>query len=132
MPRKTLKDRNQRNISDTKTNRVRMVIDNLLGTEDADDIMLELLEVLTETTNVPSTGKCYTFVYKPKTIGITYDEHPLVGVTEVYAWGFKGVNFHWGEMRQYTWEEVVGELHLIRQQELKDVQALPFKKVKSR
>ena len=32
--------------TDDKENRVRSVVDNLLGTEDADDIMIELMDSL--------------------------------------------------------------------------------------
>lgn len=125
MPRKPLKSKSKKS-----NNRVRLITQNIKGTEHPDDVMLELLEVLTETTKVPSVGKCYTFVYKPKTRGITYDEHPLVGVSDVYNWGFRGVNLHWGQIRQYSWEEVIGELHLIYQSEIKDAQLLPIKKIK--
>ena len=48
MPRKTLSERKQKKITDTDTNRnrVRPVLDGLVGNEDPDDIMLELLEVI--------------------------------------------------------------------------------------
>lgn len=125
MPRKPLKDR----IKDKS--RIKPITEKLKGTENPDDIMLELLEVLTETVKVPTIGKYYTFVYQPKTKGLLYDEHPLVGVSQVYTWGFRGVNIHWGDIRQYSWEEVIGELHLIYNYELNDIKMLPFKKIKS-
>ena len=127
MPRKTLKERQEKNITDTDTNknRVRAVVDGLVGTESADDIMLELLEVLQESGKMPSVGKFYLFVYNAKTTSLTYDQNPLVAVTDVYSWGFKGINFHWGEMRQYTWSEVAGSLYEIYPSELRDLQELP-------
>jgi hypothetical protein len=129
MPRKTLRERN--NPADTSKNysRVRAVIDNLIGTEDADDLMFSILEKLDETSIVPDVGKYYVFVYSPKTFGVTYDAHPFVAVTNVYRWGFKGINFHWGKTRQYSWEEVVGSLHKVYPQEIKDLKALPFQKI---
>jgi hypothetical protein len=127
MPRKTLKERN--NPTDDKNNRLRKNYDDLIGIEDPDDIMLSLLEVLKETTS-PSVGKFYTFVYRPKTSNIRYDEYPLVAITELFQWGFKGINFHWGGHRQYTWNEIIGPLHIIYPEELKDAQALPFKKIR--
>ena len=39
--------------------------------------------------------------------------HPLVAVTDVFSWGFRGLNYHWGEMRQYTFPEVVGGLYQV-------------------
>ena len=127
MPRKSLKERQQKKITDTDSdrNRVRAVVDGLVGTESADDIMLELLEVLQESGKMPSVGKFYLFVYNAKTTSLTYDQNPLVAVTDVYSWGFKGINFHWGEMRQYTWNEVAGSLYEIYPSELRDLQELP-------
>ena len=105
------------------------VMKNLIGTESADDLTQEILGVLTEGSNVPESGNYYVFVYKPKTPGIAYDEHPLVAVTEVLQWGFKGLNYHWGEMRQYTFPEVVGGLYQVDEMELRDLRTLPFVKI---
>ena len=76
-------------------NRIKPLLKNLYGTEDADDLMLEILDVLKETTGSPEVGKFYTFVYRPKTPRVRYDAHPLVAVTNVYSWGFSGINYHW-------------------------------------
>lgn len=128
MPRKTLKERQDKNVTDTdnNVNRIRSVLDNLTGKETGDDLMLELLEVLQESGSSPRVGKFYVFVYNAKTPNIRYDQNPLVAVTDVYPWGFKGLNMHWGETRQYTWSEVAGSLYEIFPSELKDLQALPF------
>ena len=88
--------------------RIDPIMKNLVGNEDPDDLAQDILEVLTEGSNVPEEGSYYVFVYQAKTPGIRYDLHPLVAVTNVYQWGFKGLNFHWGQMRQYTYQEVVG------------------------
>ena len=82
--------------------RIDPIMKNLIGTESPDDLATEVLGVLTEGSNVPEAGNFYVFVYRAKTPGIAYDSHPLVAVTEVFQWGFKGLNYHWGEMRQYT------------------------------
>ena len=60
---------------------------------------------------------------------IAYDSHPLVAVTDVFQWGFKGLNYHWGEMRQYTFPEVVGGLYQVDEMELRDLRTLPFVKI---
>jgi len=112
--------------TDSNVNRIRAVVDNLVGTEDADDIMLELLEVLQESGKIPTAGKFYIFVYNAKTSSLRYDQNPFVAVTEVFQWGFRGINFHWGEMRQYTWDEVAGPLYEVYSTEIKDLQTLPF------
>lgn len=129
MPRKTLRERNNPTDTNKSHSRIREVIDNLIGTENPDDLMLSILEKLDKTSIIPDIGKSYVFVYSPKTSGITYDAHPFVAVTNIYRWGFKGINFHWGETRQYSWEEIVGSLHLVYPEEIKDLRALPFAKI---
>jgi hypothetical protein len=130
MPRKTLKQRREGNPTDDNENRVRSVIDNVIGNEDPDDLMLEIMSVLQESGRVPQAGKYYTFVYNPKTPNISYDQNPLVAVTEVYKWGFKAINFHWGELRQYTWSEVAGQLYEVYADELADLREIPFANIR--
>ena len=113
--------------TDDNANRVRSVVDNLIGTEDADDIMIELMDSLTSTsTSSPSVGKYYVFVYNAKTPNIQYDSNPLVAVTDVFDWGFRGVNLHIGQYRNYTTNELVGQLYEVNLDELSDVRELPF------
>ena len=128
MPRKTLKERQEKRVTDTDSNvnRIRPVLDGITGKESGDDLMLELLEVLQESGKIPNAGKFYIFVYNAKTPNIQYDQNPLVAVTDVYQWGFRGLNLHWGETRQYTWSEVAGSLYEVYPSEIEDLQALPF------
>ena len=114
--------------TDDNSNRVRSVIDGVIGTEDPDDLMLELLSVLQEGGKVPESGKYYVFVYNPKTPNIRYDQNPFVAVTDVFEWGFRGVNFHWGEIRQYTYNEIVGQIYEVYSDEISDVREIPFGK----
>ena len=48
---------------------------------------------------------------------------PVVGKFE---WGFRGINYHWGEFRNYTNEEVVGPLHLVHPNEVSDLRNIPY------
>jgi hypothetical protein len=130
MPRKTLQQRQNKNTEDTKGNRIAPFLDTLRGTENPDDIMVTLLEILTETSLVPEVGGYYTFIYSPKTPNTRYDEYPLVEITTIFRWGFKGINYHHPGPRQYTWEEIVGSLHKIYPDEFKSVSALAFKKIR--
>jgi hypothetical protein len=98
------------------------------GDEDADLIMMNILQIFNETDLVPDVGKFYTFIYQVKTPRLEYDEHPLVAVTEVFRWGFKGYNYHWRRMRQYTWAEIVGSLHVVRENEVRYLSSLPYGK----
>ena len=128
MPRKTLKQRETKRPTDTDAdrNRIRAVSDNLIGNEDPDDVIVELLEVLTEGPKSVQAGKMYIFVYNAKTNQLRYDQNPFVAVTDVFQWGFRGINLHWGESRQYTWGEVAGGMYEVYSSEVKDLQMLPF------
>ena len=128
MPRKTLKQRKEKYPTENEINRIRSVMDNIIGMEDPDDVMMELMSTIPESGKAPSAGKYYAFVYNPKTPNILYDQNPLVAVTEVFEWGFRGLNYHWGEMRQYTWNEIPGQLYEIYPEELADAKELPFMK----
>ncbi len=133
MPRKTLKQRRQgRNPTDDNDNRVRGVIDSFIGVETPDDIMESLISVLTEGGKIPEPGKYYTFFYDAKTPGIQYDQYPLVALTDIFSWGFRGVNFHWGDNRQYDYNQVIGGLYEIYPEEMSDVRELAFAKVRSK
>ena len=113
--------------TDDNANRVRSVVDSLIGTEEADDIMIELMDSLTNTsTSSPSVGKYYVFVYNAKTPNIQFDSNPLVAVTDVFEWGFRGINLHIGQYRNYTYNELVGQLYEVSPDELSDVRELPF------
>jgi hypothetical protein len=124
MPRKTLQQRKQ--------NRIAPLVKNLIGTESSDDLMIELMDTLTETKEPPRVGRFYIFVYNAKTSGIRYDQNPLVAVTDVFKWGFKGINYHWGEMRQYTWDEVAGGMYEVYDTEIEDLRRLPFSNIRTK
>jgi hypothetical protein len=68
----------------------------------------------------------YIFVYNAKTNQLRYDQNPFVAVTDVFQWGFRGINLHWGESRQYTWGEVAGGMYEVYSSEVKDLQMLSF------
>ena len=99
------------------------------GTNDQEDMMLEIMDLLKDTvTPVPDAGTICTFVYNAKSADITYDQHPLVAVTELFQWGFRGLNFHWRDYRQYTWEELAGQVYIVQRNELDDLLAIPYAK----
>ena len=95
---------------------------------DPEDIMLLIMEIFTIQEIVPETGKFYTFIYNAKTPNISYDQHPLIACVEVFRWGFRGLNFHWQNYRNYTWEELPGQLHVVEFQELDELLALQYGK----
>ncbi len=100
-----------------------------LRTNDPEDMMLEIMELLNDTvTPIPEVGKFYTFVYNAKTPGYQYDQHPLIACTALEKWGFKGLNFHWQQSRNYTWNELAGQLYIVQWNELDDLMAIPYAK----
>ena len=111
-------------------NRVRENLSDLNNrTNDPEEMMMEIMEVLNDTvTPIPEVGQFYTFVYNAKTPNITYDQHPLIACTDLQSWGFKGLNFHWRQSRNYTWEELAGQLYIVQNNELDDLLAIPYAK----
>lgn len=114
----------------TTTGRVKELLRRIEkeGATDPEDIMLIIIDIFKEEVLYPEPGKFYTFIYSPKTADIEYDQHPLIACTELYNWGFKGINFHWRESRQYTWEEVAGKLHVVKYNELDELISLQYGK----
>ena len=104
----------------------RMVLD--ANTTDPEEIMLLIMELFTIEEILPEVGKFYTFIYNPKTPNITYDQHPLIACVDLFKWGFRGLNFHWQQYRNYTWAEVAGKLHLVEFQELDELLSLQYGK----
>ena len=109
--------------------RITPLVKKYKGTGDPDDIMLEVIDALSDTVEViPEPGNYYTFIYAAKTPNITYDQNPLVAVTELFRWGFRGLNFHWQEYRQYTWEELGTQVYIVQREELDDLLSLQYGK----
>jgi hypothetical protein len=98
------------------------------NTKDPEEIMIIIMDVFKEEVLYPEPGNFYTFIYNPKTPNIDYDQHPLIACTDLQKWGFKGINFHWRQSRNYTWEEVAGKLHVVRPNELDELIALSYGK----
>ena len=111
-------------------NRIEEVKDELeKSINDPEDLMLIIMEALNNTvTPIPEVGKFYTFIYNAKTPNITYDQHPLIACTDLQSWGFKGLNFHWRQSRNYTWEELAGQLYIVDYNELDDLLRFPYGK----
>ena len=111
-------------------NRIEAVKDELeKSVNDPEDLMLIIMEALNNTvTPIPEVGKFYTFIYNAKTPNITYDQHPLIACTDLQSWGFKGLNFHWRQSRNYTWEELAGQLYIVQYDELDDLLRFPYGK----
>jgi hypothetical protein len=112
-----------------QSKRVTQLKKNIRNLSSPDDIMLSILEIFTRSVLIPEVGKYYTFIYLAKTPNITYDQYPLIIVTSISKWGFTGLNFHWGTSRNYTWEEVIGKMHVVEDNEVDYLRSLPYAKL---
>ena len=109
-------------------NRIEAIKDKLTSS-DPEDLMLEIMQALNNTVEaIPSVGKYYTFVYNAKTTGKQYDQHPLIACTDLFKRGFRGINFHWQSSRNYTWEELTGQVYMVKSIELDDLLSIPYAK----
>lgn len=112
---------------ESNPSRLKSVDDKVFKNKSPDDVMISLLDIFTEIPprNVVS-GKYYIFVYLAKTRQLMYDQNPFVAVTDVFKWGFRGINFHWNETKQYTWNELVGGLYEIYPSEVNQLKTMSF------
>ena len=100
------------------------------STNDPEEMMMQIMDLLSGTvTPIPDVGGFYTFVYNAKTPNIRYDQHPLIACTEVLRWGFRGINLHLRKSRQYTWDEVAGQLYIVQYDEVDDLMKIPYRKM---
>ena len=100
------------------------------STNDPEEMMMKIMELLSGTVApVPDVGGFYTFIYNAKTPNISYDQHPLIACTDVLRWGFRGINLHLRKSRQYTWDEVAGQLYIVQYNEVDDLMKIPYRKM---
>ena len=93
-------DEEQEEYLASDTLRTEDLIDVCSNMTDADDKMAEVLERLSQVEVVPDVGRYYTFIYRPKTPRIRYDEYPLIesiedGYRRRWVYGFgRGKSWH--------------------------------------
>jgi len=101
-------------------------VNRITSLSDPDDMMFEIISILRDQVVIPDPGNYYTFIYKASTPRIEYDQFPLIACVGIFRWGFRGLNYHWGNFRNYTWEEVIGYLHPVNDLELKTLRSIPY------
>ena len=110
-------------------NRIEPNIQDFKSEKDLGERMELIMYALNDTvTPIPEEGNICTFKYFAKTPNIKYDQHPLVAVTELFQWGFRGINFHHQEYRNYTWEELGTQVYIVNRTELDDLLSLQYGK----
>ena len=111
-------------------NRIEPNIQDFKSEKDLGERMELIMYALNDTvTPIPEEGNICTFRYFAKTPNIKYDQHPLVAVTELFQWGFRGINFHLRDYRQYTWEELGTQVYIVQRDELDDLLSLDYGKI---
>ena len=111
-------------------NRIESNIQDFKSEKDLGGRMELKMYALNDTvTPIPEEGNICTFKYFAKTPNIRYDQHPLVAVTELFQWGFRGINFHLRDYRQYTWEELGTQVYIVQRDELDDLLSLDYEKI---
>ena len=134
MPRKKVNNQrsavnNQRSAvkKESTNDRVKPIVDGLIGTEEAFEVMVALTDALADTeTPTPIPGKTYVFEYYAAKPDLLYDRYPFVTVTGVYEWGFSGINRHLKANRNYIVGNQGTQLYEIKQSEINSVNALPL------
>lgn len=122
--------------------RILLLKEKIKNVSDPEEVMMFIMDIFKDIEIIPRPGNYYTFVYRAKTVKdrskqyagmpteeVYYDQHPLVAVSEIKKWGFVGLNFHWGTMRNYTWQEVMGQLHRINPNEIDYMRYLNYMKL---
>lgn len=108
-------------------NRIRPIQDSLIGTENAEDIMDDLVFALRDTqTMVPVVGKVYVFSYFAAKPELLTDRYPIVQVTGVYQWGYSGVNLHLQEPRNYNYDRRPTPMYMLKSNEVASALSLPL------
>ena len=142
MARKTLKQRRDRDLNrdlkrqqletfgldevENPNDRVGQLRQKIEGLVDPESIMLEIISIFQEPEIIPDVGKYYTFIYIPKTKDLAFDNFPQIPCIDIFKWEFRGVNFHWNDYRNYTWQEVAGFLHVVKDDEIEYMKTIPY------
>ena len=110
-------------------NRIEPIRFDIQSEKNIDNRMELIMYALNDTvTPIPEEGNICTFKYFAKTPNIRYDQHPLVAVIELFPWGFRGINFHHQEYRNYTFEELGTQVYIVQRDELDDLLSLDYGK----
>ena len=108
-------------------NRMKPILDELIGTEKAEDIFAKVMVVLSDSQEkIPVVNGVYCLEYYAVTEPLLTDRFPIVGVTGVYSWGFSGMNLHLGEPRNYNFDNIASSLYRLKPQEVAAARALPL------
>ena len=110
-------------------NRIEPIIKDIQSETNVEDRMELIMYALNDTvTPIPEEEifVLLNIMQKPRILNMI---NILVAVTEIFSWGFRGLNFHHGEYRQYTWEELGTQVYVVNRTELDDLVSLQYGKL---
>jgi len=108
-------------------NRVRPLLDKLIGTENSEEIMKELAIVLSDSiAPMPIPGKVYVYTYIAEKPDFLTDMYPIVQVLGVYEWGWTGINLHIKKQRNYSTGNNTTPLYMLKPNEVQAALTLPL------
>jgi hypothetical protein len=87
----------------------------------------KLIEYLCKITDDDNFGHWY---FELLSENINSVDIPIETYFDFTWWG--GFNYHWGMMRNYTWQEVAGALHHVRSNEIDYLRSLPYGKIRTK
>ena len=110
-----------------QNNRMKPLLDDLIGTEKPEDIFVQVQDALRDSQEkIPTPNGIYCLEYYAVTEPLLTDRFPIVGVTGVFDWGFTGMNLHLGEPRNYNYNNIASSLYRLKPQEVAAARALPL------
>ena len=115
-------------------NRIRPIVEDLYRMKNPDKMMNLIISAIENTNRgmTPVPGKYYTYIYYAKTPKIRYDRYPLIIAGNLLPRGFKGLNYHWEEHRQYNTtdgDRLVTGLYEINKEEFELLKSIPYGKI---
>lgn len=114
-------------------NRFKNFKESLMGTENSQELMNEILSRLEGSESpYPIAGKYYTYIYYAATPKIIYDQHPLIKAGDLLPTGFRGFNYHLRKIRQYNTvdgDRLISGLYELNEQEFTTLRMIPYAKI---
>ncbi len=105
--------------------RFKFILERTLS-RNQDVLFNRLTTVLKPIGRIPKIGDTYFFMYKSNK---THDRYPLVTVYSLNNNCFIGYSHHWNRITQYSYSNIISDLYIVNDNELKNVMMFPVMKV---
>ena len=109
-------------------NRIESEKQDIQSEKNLDDRMELIMYALNDTVApVPEEGNICTLNIMQRHLTLDTINTHLVAVTELFQWGFRGINFHSGSIDN-TLGELGTQVYIVQQEELDDLLSLDYKR----